>query len=105
NPEFESFQNGFYRNDSASFRSILDQMYNSGRDIFVDWMWPHSVKLVCQEVDTEFSKGEQAMHMSSLDVTADFLSTWDINDLFGNRQSLAEIMPVWVHILQAATRA
>ena len=66
-----------------------------------DWLQPHTVHLVHDQIHSEMECAKPYLHMSLKDVTLDFLSDWDINLLMDLLSQ--DITPIWSEILDAAT--
>ena len=78
---FSSYHAPFYNSDK--FKDLLRLFWESERGSFVmkDWLRPHAVHLVCDQIHSEMECAKPYLRMSSKDVTLDFLSNWDINSL------------------------
>lgn len=113
NTEFERQQVAFYRNDSKFFIPILSLMWICLHSLFLSWLTPKALEICRSKVAKEFEKATPLMTFSKDQVTPEFLSTWNIQNMFSwktadNTSAAAaldgsDIMPWWHSILEAAT--
>jgi hypothetical protein len=77
-PHFSSHHAPFYNSDK--FKDLLRLFWESEQSssVMKDWLRPHAVHLVCDQIHSEMECAKPYLHMSSKDVTLDFFSNWDI---------------------------
>ncbi len=83
NTDFAAYQNAFYRQDSHQAEAVLEAIYGhpKGRARHDAWLPQDSfLGRTCVMITEEFEKAKENFSMTTLDVTAEFLEDFDIQD-------------------------
>ncbi|KAG5650030.1 hypothetical protein H0H81_001035, partial [Sphagnurus paluster] len=92
-------------NASDRLETLLDTIWSNekGARAMKAWFYDQAIDLVCDLVNLEMEAAKPALHMSTSDITTDFIASWDINSFM---DPIAEkITPVWSRVLRAATES
>lgn len=79
--ELGSFRNALFSpRNRASLLKLFDKLIedDKGGPIMKDWMFPHSVLLVCGRIHAEMEDAKPLLRMNTADVTPEFIEQWDI---------------------------
>jgi hypothetical protein len=82
--EFATFRDAFYKEHHLHRLSDLLNVFwksDKGSRYMKDWMRPRAVDLICDTIHTEMDCAKSHLQMLMMDITPEFISTWDINGL------------------------
>ncbi|KAH8976405.1 hypothetical protein EDB86DRAFT_2823855 [Lactarius hatsudake] len=102
NGEFEGFRNALFSpkpKNRAALLGLLDRLIqdDKGRPIVEKWVFPHTLRLVCNKVHVEMEAAKPCLRMYTTEVSPEFIENWDIHQIMG---SLAT--PTLRSVLEAA---
>ena len=103
NDDFKTFRTAFYSvTNKKKVEKLLTAIWNNakGNETFKDWMQPHALDLVCDDIHKEMEVVKPSLFMNVEDVTPNFISTWDIHAIMG---PVSKHTPSWTAVLKAAT--
>ena len=102
--ELYSYRNSFLSSTNNTHFCDLLSTINSddkGRKILNTWMDTFGVEYVCKLVSAEMEMAKPQLHMNLDEVTPEYMSKWNINDIMNPIST--KITPVWSKVLYAAT--
>ncbi|KAK0460236.1 uncharacterized protein EV420DRAFT_1641566 [Desarmillaria tabescens] len=79
---FTDFQKHLFCSSSKRFEGLLDLLWShpKANKKFMNWMYPHGLRLVLDRVYDEMDNVKEHFSMTSSLVTPEFLSSWNIQD-------------------------
>jgi hypothetical protein len=98
-PEFDTFRKGFY--DSQGLEQLLNVMESNKRGVakLRTCIRPRAIKLVKEEVYLEMEELTSYTHMSTNDITPQFLMTFDLRK---ENETFADTAPVLHDVLMTS---
>jgi hypothetical protein len=102
NPAYKSAQDGFYCSSGLECFLNVVEADKCGHKKLYGWMLPRSIKNVLDIVESEMEELKNTFHMSTNQVTPDFLCNFDLEHQVV--KPLTEKSPILRHILLCATQ-
>ncbi|KAF8151360.1 hypothetical protein B0H34DRAFT_822387 [Crassisporium funariophilum] len=93
----------FRQTNEENICRLLDFIMDNkkGAAILREWMRPHAIALVCDQVHDEMEAAKPFLRMTTAETSPDFIESWDINSIMDPVSN--NITPVWTAVLTAAT--
>lgn len=101
--EFGPFRHALFSpRNRTSLNKLFERLIqdDKGGPIMKDWVFSHSVLLVCGRIHAEMEDAKQHLRMNTADVTPEFIEQWDIYKIMKGVSS--DTTPTLTTILQAA---